>query len=125
MKVVEVLPTVGNPAVLELKDKAAIDIQSFAVSHATVVVDADHATFIIRKHVAEFGLEGASSLPAVATELRKDLLAAHPIAGDGTSSRRMPGGILVEELREGLHVGGVEGLVTAADNLSVLVHGVP
>ena len=50
-KVVEVLPTAGNPAVLELKDDAAVDIQLFAVSHSTVVVDADHAAFLIRKHV--------------------------------------------------------------------------
>ena len=57
------LPTARNPAVLELEDDAAIDIEALAVPHSAVVMDAHHAAVIVCKHMPQFGLEGASRLP--------------------------------------------------------------
>jgi len=54
VEVVKVLPTVSNPAVLELKDDAAINIQALAASLRAVVMSADHAPLIICKHVCVF-----------------------------------------------------------------------
>lgn len=51
--------------------------------------------------------------------------AAQAVACDGALARRVPGSVLVEELRKRLHVGRVEGLVCAADDLNVFVQGVP
>jgi hypothetical protein len=37
----------------------------------------------------------------------------------------VPRGVLVEELGKRVHVGRVEGLVAAADDVGVLAHGLP
>jgi hypothetical protein len=95
MKVVEVLTTAGNPAISYLEDDAAVTFKLLAVSHPTVVMDTDDAAFVIRKQVAQFGLEGASGLPTIAAEVGKHGVSAHPVAGDGTSAGRVPRSILV------------------------------
>ena len=114
------LATVHNPAVLELEDDAAVNIQALAVSHPTVVMNADHAAVIICKDVPQFGLEGAFRLLPIPGELGKDRVSAHVVASDGASPRRVPRGVLVEELSKCLHVGRVEGMVTAADEPGAL-----
>jgi hypothetical protein len=62
VEVVKVLPTVSNPAVLELEDDAVANIQMLAVSLRAAALDADHAVLVICKHVLQFGLEGAPRL---------------------------------------------------------------
>ena len=48
VEVEKVLPTVNNPAVLELEDDAAANIQVLAVPLRAVVMNADHAAVITR-----------------------------------------------------------------------------
>ncbi len=56
------LPTGRNPAVCELEDDAAVNIQLLAVSDPAVVVNADHASLIICEYVPQFGFERAFRL---------------------------------------------------------------
>jgi len=42
------LPSSRNPAVLEVEDDAAINIQEFPVSHSAVVMNTDHTAAIGR-----------------------------------------------------------------------------
>ena len=79
------LPTVRNPAVLELEDDAAVNIQLLAVSLRSVVMNADHAAVIICKHVMQCGLEGPSRLPHQPAEVGKGRLAAVVVASEGAS----------------------------------------
>jgi hypothetical protein len=125
VEVVKMLPTVSNPAVLELEDDAAENIEALAVPLPRVALNADHAAVLAFKHVQKIGPEGSTRLPAIPAEQGKDRLAALVVAGDGTAPGRVPRGALVEKLSERLHVGRVEGLVTATDKLGVFVHGFP
>jgi hypothetical protein len=53
-----VLPTVGDPPVLELEDDAVANIQLLAVSLRAAALDADHAAVIICEQVLlQLGLE--------------------------------------------------------------------
>ena len=65
------LPTVSNPAVLELEDEAAINIQVLAASLPAVVMNADHATVITLEQVLQLGLEGPSRLLPQPAEVGK------------------------------------------------------
>lgn len=119
-------PTVNNPAVLEFEGDATANIEVLAAPLRGVVMNADHPTVITREHVQQSGLEGPSRLTPIPTELGKDRFASPVVAGDGASPRRVSRGALVEELRERLHVGLVEGLVTTSYGLGVFfcfVHG--
>ena len=49
VEVAEVLRTLGDPAVLELEDEAAVNSQVLAVSLRAVVMNADHPPVIICK----------------------------------------------------------------------------
>jgi len=60
VEVIEVLAAVHDPAVLELEDDAAIDVQPLSVSLGDVVVDPDHAAVLIREHALQIGPERAS-----------------------------------------------------------------
>lgn len=51
VEVVEVFPTVNNPAVLELKDDAAANIQPLAVPLRGVAMNADHPAVITLEHL--------------------------------------------------------------------------
>ena len=57
------LPTVNNPAVLELEDEAAGNIQVLAAPLRAVVMNADHAAIITLEQVLQCGLEGPSRSP--------------------------------------------------------------
>jgi hypothetical protein len=70
-----VLPTVGNPAVLDLEDDPAANVQVLAVPLSAVVTNANHAAVITRKQVLQRGLERASRLSPVPAELGKGRLA--------------------------------------------------
>ena len=83
MEVVEVLPTGRDPAVLKLEDDAAVNVQALTVSRPAVVMNPDHATFIICEHVLQFGLEGPFRLPAIPGELVKHLVAPSAYFGFG------------------------------------------
>ena len=90
------LPAVNNPAVLELEDNAAANIQALAASLRRVLMNADHAPVIICKHVQQFGLECASRLLPKAAEVGKDRIAALVVASEDASAWRVPRGVLVE-----------------------------
>ena len=76
------LPTVSNPAVLELEDEAAVNIQLLAVSLPAAAMNADHAAVIICEQVLQFGLEGPSRLLSQPAEVGKAPVAALVVAGD-------------------------------------------
>src|SRR5207248_5378600 len=76
VEVVKVLPTVSNPAVLELEDNAVANIQVLAVSLCGAALDADHAVVIICKQLLQLGLEGPSRLLPQQGEVGKGRLAA-------------------------------------------------
>src|SRR5512144_2503594 len=82
-------------------------------------MNADHVTLIVRRHGTQFGPEGSSRLLSQLAEVGKGRLAALVVAGEGTSSRCVPRGTLVEDLGKRLHVARVEGLVTTADQVCV------
>src|SRR2546423_13619760 len=81
VEVVKVLPTVSNPAVLELEDNAVANIQVLAVSIRGAALDADDAVVIICKQALQFGPEGAARLLPQLAEVRKGCLAALVVAG--------------------------------------------
>jgi hypothetical protein len=58
VEVVKVFPTINNPAVLELKDDAAADIQALATPLRGVAMNADHPAVITLEHLQQGGLEG-------------------------------------------------------------------
>src|SRR5207244_1979860 len=113
VEVVKVLPTVSNPAVLELEDNAVANIQVLAVSLRGAALDADHAVVIIRKQVLQLGLEGPSRLLPQPSEVGKGRLAALVVVGHRAPPRQVPHGALVEALGERLHVARGDGLVSA------------
>jgi len=77
-----VLPTVNNPAVLELEDDAAANIQVLAVPLRAVVMNADHAAVVTLEQVPQCGLEGPSRLPHQAAEVGKGrLVTGAPLFG--------------------------------------------
>ena len=58
------LPTVSNPAILELEDDAVANLQVVAVSIGGAALDADHAVVIIANQVLQFGPEATSVFSA-------------------------------------------------------------
>ena len=113
VEVVKVLPTVGNPAVLELEENTVANIQVLAVSLRGAALDADHAVVIICKQVLQLGPEGAPRLLPQPAEVGKGRLAALVVFGQLAPPRQVPPSALVEGLGERVHVGRVEGLVSA------------
>jgi len=67
-----VFPPVNNPAVLELEDDAAANIQALAVPLRGVVMNADHAAVITLQHLKQSGLEGPSRLTPIPAESGED-----------------------------------------------------
>jgi hypothetical protein len=67
----------------------------------------------------------ALKVPSCATyipaELGEGRIAAFLIADEGTSPRRVPRGVLIDEYGERSHVCRVERLVTASNDFNVLV----
>src|SRR3990172_6896288 len=108
VEVVKVLPTVDNPAVLELEDDAAANIQAIAAPLCAVVMNADHAAVITLEQVLQCGLEGPSRLLPQPAEVGEGRVAALVVASERASPWRVPRGALVEGLGERLHVGRVE-----------------
>src|SRR5258708_4601010 len=53
VEVVKMLPTVGDPAVLELEDDAVDNIQVLAIPLPRAALDADHAVLVICKQVLQ------------------------------------------------------------------------
>jgi hypothetical protein len=115
-----VLPTVSNPAVLELEDEAVVNIQLLAVPLRGVVMKAYHAAVVTSEQVLQCGLEG--SLPSLPHTGRLGQRSPRGPCG------RQRGGLApacatrrsrVEDLGERLHVGRVEGLVTPSHGLGV------
>src|SRR3989441_9776141 len=76
VEVVKVLPTVRNPAVLELEDNTVANIQVLAASLRGAALDADHAVVIIRKQVLQLGSECAPRLLPQPAEVGEDRVAA-------------------------------------------------
>jgi hypothetical protein len=64
---VKVLPTVSNPAVLELKGDAVANIQVLAVSLRAAALDADHAAVIICRSCGSAALRGLAAIRPVPT----------------------------------------------------------
>src|SRR5437899_722573 len=121
VEVVKVLPTVNNPAVLELEDNAVAHIQVLAVSLGGAALHADHSVLIICKHVLQVGPEGATCLLPQLAEVGKGRVAAVVVVSEAAPPRQVPHGALVEEFGERVHVCRVEGLVGAPHDRGVLI----
>src|SRR5919204_4644352 len=124
LEVVEVLTAVHDPAVLELEDGAAVDVQPLAVSLRDVVMDADRAAVLVGEHALQIGPERAARLGRVAAETGEDGLPSDGVAGERAPAGRVPGDVVAEELGERRQIAPVERLVAAADDRSVLRHDV-
>ncbi len=66
-------------------------------------------------------LERTFGLAAIASELSEHGLASAAVAGDRREARRMPGGLLVEDLAKRRDVGFAKGLVTPPHEVGGLV----
>src|SRR4051812_42891343 len=121
VEVLEVLPTVDHPAVLELEDDAVGNIQVLAVSVRGAALDADHAVVTICGQVAQLGPEGPSGLLRKLAEVRQGRVAALVVVGHRAPARQVPHGALVEDLGERVDVARVEGVVGALHDRYVLI----
>ena len=75
------LATVHHPAVAELEDDAAVNIQVVAVSLRAVVMNADHVAVIIGSQVPQLRPEGPSRLPSQLAEVGERRLTAFVVTG--------------------------------------------
>src|ERR671935_2744661 len=80
LEVVEVLAAVHDPALLELEDGAAVDVQPLAVSLRDVVVNPDHAAVLVGEQALQIGPERAARLGRVAAETGEDGLPSDNVA---------------------------------------------
>jgi hypothetical protein len=118
-EVVKVLSTAQALSILELENEAAINVQLLAVSLRCVVMNADDAAVVTYRHGLQYSFESSTRLASIPPELGKGGITAFVVASDAASTRRVPRGVLLEDLGERLHVARVEGLVASSDGLSV------
>src|SRR3954469_1785220 len=115
------LPTVDDPAVLELEDDRVPDVQVLAVSVSGTAMDADDVAVIVRGQVLQLGAEGAACLLRQLAEIRQRRVAALVIVGERAPPRQVPHGALVEQLGERVDVTRVECLVSAPHDRDVFI----
>ena len=108
-----------DPAILEFENDAAQRFQLSAIPHRAVVVNGDDAAVMAFEHVQQIGSECAARLPDIMAELREDRLASHAVAGDSGEPRRVPGGGLVEQLRQRGDIGSIQSLVSALNDCGI------
>src|SRR5207248_10621730 len=96
VEVLEMLPTVSDPAVPELEDDAVGNIEMLAVSVRGAALDADHAVITICSHVLQLGPEGPSSLLRQLAEVRQGRAAALVVAGHWAPARQVPHSLIHE-----------------------------
>src|SRR6185295_6871879 len=89
-KVVDVLAAVHDPAVLELEDGAAVDVQLLAVSLGDGVVDPDHTAVFVGEQTLQIRPEGATRLGHVAAETGEDCLPSDNVPCDRAHARCVP-----------------------------------
>src|SRR5215216_696372 len=113
VEVVKVLPTVNDPAVLELEDNAVGHVQVLAVAIPGAVLEADHVAVVICCQVPQLGPERAVRLLCELAEILQDRVGALIVVGVLALAREMPHGVPVEDLVERVQVARVEGVVGA------------
>src|SRR5215213_4961327 len=111
VEVVKVLPTVNDPAVLELEDNAVGHVQVLAVAIPGAVLEADHVAVVICCQVPQLGPERAVRLLCELAEILQDRVGALIVVGVLALAREMPHGVPVEDLVERVQVARVEGVV--------------
>src|SRR5204863_1696588 len=116
----EVLPTVNDPAVLELEDDAVVNVQVLAVSVCGAALNANHTGVPHCSHMLQLSPKGPSGLLRELTEVRQGCPGALVIAGHRAPARQVPHG-LVHELGERVHIARVERLVGASHDRYVLL----
>jgi hypothetical protein len=82
-----VLAAVHDPAVLELEDDAAVDVEVPAGALADGVMDTEHPAFLVGEQPLQIGPECAARLGQVAAETGEDGLPTDDVAG-----KRAPAG---------------------------------
>src|SRR4051794_15894680 len=115
------LPTVDDPAVLELEDDRVPNVQMLAVAVSGTAMDTDDVAVIVRGQVLQLGAEGAARLLRQLAEIRQRRVAALVVVGERTPPRQVPHSTLVEELAERVYVTGVECLVSAPHDSDVFI----
>ena len=89
------LPTVDDPAVLELEDEAAVDIQVLAVSFSAVAMKGEDVAIIVCSQVPQLGPKGPSGLASQLTEVGKRGVTTFMVASQRAAPRRVPRQALV------------------------------
>src|SRR5919198_3466273 len=100
VEVVDVLAAVHDPAVLELEDDTAVDVQVLAVALGDVVMDADHAAVLVGEHALQIGPERAARLGHVAAETGEDSLPSDDVSGERAPAGGVPRDVVAEEFGE-------------------------
>src|SRR5437764_639739 len=113
VEVVKVLPTVNDPAVLELEDNAVGHVQVLAVAIPGAVLEADHVAVVICCQVLQLRPERAVRLLSELAEVLQDRVGALIVVGVLALAREMPHGVPVEDLVERVQVARVEGVIGA------------
>ena len=89
VKVVEVLPTADNPAVLDLEDDAATHIEAMAVPFPAVMVNACHLAVITLEYLLQRGLERTSRLRGTHSRASRPSAVLQRGRRNGASSARI------------------------------------
>lgn len=84
------LAAVHDPAVLELEDDAAVDVQVLAGALGDVVMDADHAAVLVGEHALQIRPERATRLGHVSAETGDDGLPSDDVARERALARGVP-----------------------------------
>jgi len=117
-----VLAAVHDPAVLELEDGAAVDVQPLAVPLGNVSVDPDHTAVFVGQQALQIRPERAVRLGHVAAETGEDSVPSDDVAGERAPTRSVPRHVVAEERRDRRQIAPVEGRVALADDRSVPRH---
>jgi hypothetical protein len=102
----------------------AVRVSSARPSLSCRVVDDDHGA-VARVELLDVGAERSARALRELAEVGEHRVAAAMVAGDRVRPGLVEDGVLADELEERVDVAGVEGLVTAADEIGVALHDVP
>jgi hypothetical protein len=119
-----VLAAVHDPAVLELEDGAAVDVEVLPVALGDAVMDADHPPVLVGEQTLEVGPERPARLGPVAAETGEDGFPSDDVAGERAEAGGVPADVVTEELGECRQIAAVERLVASADDRCVPRHDV-
>jgi len=117
MLVVVVGPGLGELAVPDMEYQHRWAVSTAPVSFGIRAVQPD-GMLVVGHHVMQGGPEGPTRTLGECSEEAEHLVQALVVARDRAAARLMKDRRVGEQLSEGLHIGGVERLIAAADQFS-------